>query len=137
MADDLAVTEKVTIPGDELDETFSASGGPGGQHANRSNTRVELRWKLAESRLDDEVTSRLRQRLETDVVVVVAADSRSQFRNRQLARRRLKELVADALRPEPPARRRTRPSRAARQRRLDEKARRSEVKRQRRKPDPE
>lgn len=135
MADDLVIDERLTIPGVELEETFSTSAGPGGQHANRSLTRVELRWDVTESRIDDDVRRHLLGRLDNSVVTVTASESRSQFRNRQIARRRMKERIQDALKPEPPLRRPTRPSRAARQRRLDEKARRSEVKRRRRKPE--
>ena len=135
MADDLRISDSVTIPGDELEESFSTSGGPGGQHANRSNTRVELRWVPSASRIDSDILDRIVGRLDDDVILVSVSESRSQFRNRQLARQRLKEHVVDLLKPEPPPRRATKPSRSARQRRLDDKSRRSQVKRQRRKPD--
>ena len=120
MADDLRISDSVTIPGDELEESFSTSGGPGGQHANRSNTRVELRWVPSASRIDSDILDRIVGRLDDDVILVSVSESRSQFRNRQLARQRLKEHVVDLLKPE---------------RRLDDKSRRSQVKRQRRKPD--
>jgi len=135
MPDDLTIDERLTIPGDELEESFSTSGGPGGQHANRSNTRVELRWNIGASRIDEDLKSELLGRLDEGEVSVVVGESRSQFRNRQLARQRLRDEVQEALKPGPPPRRPTRPSRAARQRRLDEKTRRSQVKRQRRKPE--
>lgn len=135
MPDDLTIDERLTIPGDELEESFSTSGGPGGQHANRSNTRVELRWNIGTSRIDEALKSELLGRLDEREVSVVVAESRSQFRNRQLARQRLRDEVQEALKPGPPPRRPTRPSRSARQRRLDEKTRRSQVKRQRRKPE--
>lgn len=135
MAEELVVNPRLAIPGDELVESFSTSGGPGGQHANRSNTRVELRWNIRSSRVDESIKQDLLSRLGEAEITVAVSESRSQFRNRQLARQRLRELVEQALRPEPPPRRQTRPSRAARQRRLDEKARRAQTKRRRRKPE--
>ncbi len=135
MPEDLRVGGDLTIPGDELDESFSTSGGPGGQHANRSNTRVELRWDVAASRIDSEVRERILRQLDDGPITVSVAESRSQFRNRQLARQRLREIVEEMIKPAPPPRRRTRPSRAARQRRLDDKSRRAQLKRQRRKPE--
>ncbi len=112
---------------------FGPSGGPGGQHANRSNTRVELRFDVAgspslteaqRSRLVDEIGRELR---------IVADDERSQTRNRALALERLAERLGQALYV-PPPRRATRPSRAARQRRLDDKRRQSTRKRDRQTP---
>ena len=135
MPDDLPIDASVTIPGDELDESFSTSGGPGGQHANRSNTRVELRWNPSASRIDPDLRDRIVGRSEDEEIVVAVSESRSQFRNRQLARQRLKDQVVELLKPEPPPRRATKPSRAARQRRLDDKSRRSQVKRQRKRPE--
>ena len=130
--DDLEVG-RYTIPGDELEEIFETSGGPGGQHANRSATAVRLRFDVAASSLPDEARSKLTGRL-GDVIEVTAADSRSQFRNRAIARRRLKERIEKAL-VDPPKRRRTRPTRASKQRRLEEKRARSETKRLRQPPD--
>jgi ribosome-associated protein len=130
--DDLTV-RGYTIPGDELEEIFETSGGPGGQHANRSATAVRLRFDVAGSSLPDEARTRLTQRL-GDIVEVSAADSRSQFRNRAIARKRLVERIEKAL-VDPPKRRRTRPTRASKQRRLEEKRARSETKRLRQPPD--
>jgi len=130
--DDLEVRGH-TIPGDELEEIFETSGGPGGQHANRSATAVRLRFDVAGSSLPDEARSRLIQRI-GDVVEVSAADSRSQFRNRAIARQRLRERIEKAL-VDPPKRRRTRPTRASKQRRLEEKRARSDTKRLRQPPD--
>ena len=139
MSDDLHVNPDVVISGDELLWTFSTSGGPGGQHANRSNTRAELRFDVSTSpSIPDDVRSRmltaLQGRLVGGLVVVSVDESRSQWRNRQMARKRLAELLNEAARPPAPPRRRTRPTRAARQRRLDSKRRRSETKRLRRTP---
>jgi ribosome-associated protein len=134
--DDLPVTDSITIPADELSWAFSPTGGPGGQHANRSSTRAELRFDVAASRAFDEPTrERLLEKLDgRSEIVVVADDTRSQWRNRQIARRRLVEDLGDALRPEPPKRRPTKPSRSARRRRVDEKRARSRTKALRRSP---
>lgn len=130
--DDLEVG-RYTIPGDELEETFETSGGPGGQHANRSATAVRLRFGIAGSSLPEDIRSKLVQRL-GDVIEVTVSESRSQFRNRAIARKRLQERIEKAL-VDPPRRRRTRPTRASKQRRLDDKRARSEKKQQRKPPD--
>jgi ribosome-associated protein len=127
----LRVTGTCAIPLDELEWRFSGSGGPGGQHANTSNTRVELLFDIAESpSLAPRQRERLLERL-GPVVRVVVSDTRSQARNRELALDRLRERLAAALRT-PRPRRPTAPSRAARRRRVDAKRRRGELKRQRR-----
>jgi ribosome-associated protein len=129
----LQVTPGCAIPLDELTERFGPSGGPGGQHANRSNTRVELRFDVAGSAsLTDAQRARLLDKLGPEVRVV-ADDERSQARNRALAQQRLAAALAAALHV-PRPRRATRPSRAARQRRLDAKRAQSERKRDRRPP---
>lgn len=129
---------RYTIPGAELHWTFSTSGGPGGQHANKSATRAELRFDLASSDVfDPDVKERLLDRLRSigDGVLVISVDeSRSQWRNRAIARRRLSELLTEALKPRK-RRRPTKPSAAARRRRLEEKRHRSEIKRLRRPPE--
>ncbi len=119
------------IPDEELQWRFSGAGGPGGQHANTANTRVEVTFDIAASpSLDETTRARLLSVLGPRVRVVCAA-SRSQRRNRTEARRLLEARVAAAL--VTPARRRpTRPSRAAAERRLATKRQRSERKRQRR-----
>ena len=124
------------IPAGELGWTFSPTGGPGGQHANRSATRAELRFDIRDSRaLDDETRQRLVSRLAPDgVVTVIVDETRSQWRNRQIARQRLADRIRDALKPDPPPRRATRPSRAARRRRVDEKKARSRTKSLRKRP---
>ena len=132
--DDLALGG-YAIPANELEELFETSGGPGGQHANRNATAVRLRFDIAASSLPDETRSKLSSRL-GNVVEVVAADSRSQFRNRAIARRRLRDKLETAL-VDQPERKRTRPTRAAKRRRIEEKKARGDVKRLRRRPDPE
>jgi ribosome-associated protein len=126
----LRVTGTCAIPLDELEWRFSGSGGPGGQHANTSNTRVELLFDVARSpSLARRQRERLLERL-GPVVRVVVSDTRSQARNRELALDRLRERLAAALRT-PRPRRPTAPSRAARRRRVEAKRRRGELKRQR------
>ena len=137
-AGDLHV-RRVVIPGTELTWRFDTSGGPGGQHANRSSTRVTLEWDVGESASLDEGARRrllvgLGSGAEGGVVRVTAGGSRSQWRNRWTARERLRTLLDGALRPLPPARRATKPSRGARARRLEGKRRRGHVKRMRRRP---
>jgi ribosome-associated protein len=122
------------IPESELEERFDTSGGPGGQHANKNETAVTLRVDLRTTSLPDDVTDRLIGRLGRPVVEVTAADSRSQWRNRALARRRLGDALEEANKPTA-RRRRTKPTRASKTRRLDEKRHRSAIKRSRRPPD--
>lgn len=122
-----------TIPAAELVETFETSGGPGGQHANRSETAVRLRFDIAGSSIPEDVRDKLRSRI-GDHVEVVSSESRSQFRNRAIARRRLKERIETAL-VDQPKRKRTRPTGAARKRRLEAKRVRARVKRLRQPPD--
>ncbi len=121
---------------DELDWRFSASGGPGGQHANTANTRVELRFDAASSpSLGPRQRERIVERL-GPVVRVVASDRRSQARNRELALERLRTRLAAALRRDAP-RVPTRPTARARAERVESKRRRGDVKRGRRRPGPE
>ena len=129
----LTVSRSCRIPLDELEWRFTGSGGPGGQHANTSNTRVELRFDIAGSAsLGPRQRARLLEKLGPSVRVV-ASDERSQSRNRALALERLRSRLADALHIETP-RHKTRPTRAAKQRRLDEKRHRSDIKRDRQSP---
>jgi ribosome-associated protein len=123
----------LVIPDWELVERFSRASGPGGQGVNTTDSRVELRWDVSKSSaLNKEQRSRLVERLGErmtgDEIVVVASEHRSQLQNRAAARARLAGLIGSALEPPSPARRPTRPSRAARQHRVDEKRRRGELK---------
>jgi ribosome-associated protein len=130
-ADDaLRVNRSLVIPASELEWRFSASGGPGGQHANRSNTRVEVRFDVASSpSLGPRQRARLLERF-GPMVRVAADDERSQLRNRALARERLAQRLAAALRVSTP-RTPTRPTAGSRERRLQEKRRQAEKKRER------
>lgn len=127
------------IPESELEARATRSGGPGGQHVNTSSTKVEVVWRLSASRVvTDDERARIRRRLASRIdadgnVRVAASDTRSQRQNRMLAGQRLAALVAQALHV-PRARKKTRPTRASVERRLTEKRRRSERKRDRRAP---
>jgi len=136
VAEELRVSPTCRIPLDELEWRFSASGGPGGQHVNTSNTKAEVRFDIdASPSLGPRQRARLLERL-GPVVRVAASDERSQARNRQLALERLRARLADALHVEPP-RRPTRPSRSAREKRMGAKRRRGDIKRGRGRPEAE
>lgn len=122
------------IPDGELGWTFGPTGGPGGQHANRAHTRAELRFDIESSvAFPPEVKALLAERLGGPHVLVTVDESRSQWRNRQLARKRLAARLEDAM-IEPRRRKATKPTRASKRRRLADKRARSETKALRRKP---
>jgi ribosome-associated protein len=130
----LLVTRSCAIPLAELRWRTSRSGGPGGQHANTSDTRVEVVFDIAGSpSLGPVQRRRLQERL-GDEIRVVASDERSQARNRAIALERLRTRLAEGLRVDPP-RRPTRPTAGSKRRRLDDKRRRGDLKRSRRAPD--
>jgi ribosome-associated protein len=133
MDDALQVNDGVAIPLAEIELRASRSSGPGGQHANVTASRIEAVFDVdASEALSDLQRDRLRERLGARVTAV-AQDARSQARNRELALERLREKLAAGLeRPKP--RRRTKPSRAAKEQRLEGKRRRSQRKAQRRRP---
>src|SRR5262245_18337591 len=122
MPDELRVNERLSIPLREIELRASRSSGPGGQHANVTASRVEAVFDVrASGVLDDGPRERLLLRL-GPVVTAVAQESRGQARNRELALGRLGKKIAAAL-VVPRSRRPTRPSRGARERRLDSKRR--------------
>ncbi len=122
------------IPEAELQWRFDPSGGPGGQHANKTSTRAELTFSIETSRAFDEpMRDRLTKKLGVEVRITEDG-SRSQATNRKKAVRRLHATLEDAARPDPPKRRPTRPSRSARGRRLADKRARGEKKQRRRPP---
>jgi len=133
----LAVNESLSIPRNELDVRVSRSSGAGGQHVNKTSSRVEIFWNVLASRaLSEEQRARLQEklgpRLTTEGSIrVVASDMRSQSRNRDLAEERLAELVRRAL-VVPRKRKATKPTRAAKEARLEAKKRHSHKKRERR-----
>jgi ribosome-associated protein len=133
---DIVVTPRVIIPAGELAIAFARAGGPGGQNVNKVASKVELRWNpTTSSALDDEqrawLVQRLRSRLTTDgTLIVTSTATRDQVRNRDDASDKLAQIVRAALdRPTP--RRATRPSRAAKRRRLADKRHQSDMKRSR------
>lgn len=131
MDDELVVSRSCRIPLREIQLRFTRSGGPGGQHANTADTRVEAVFDVdASTSLGPRQRERLLQKLGPEVRAV-ASDERSQMRNRELALRRLAERIERALRVEKP-RTATRPTRASKERRLQAKKRRGDVKRLRR-----
>ncbi|MCP4606818.1 MAG: aminoacyl-tRNA hydrolase [Proteobacteria bacterium] len=139
MEEDLRIQDKVIIPGSELRFIASRSGGPGGQHANKTSSRITLIWDVFNTHSVEGVElkrlkRRLSPRITQDGLLKVHVDEeRSQYRNREIARERLRDLVQTALLVQ---KRRvpTRASAAAKQRRVNEKKKRGNLKRQRSDP---
>ena len=131
--DSIRVTRSVLLPLSEIELRFSRSSGPGGQHANTSETRVEAIFDVEASTALSAAQKRRVSRKAGPILRAVAQDERSQSRNRELATERLVEALRAALRVE---RRRlaTKPTAKARERRLEQKRRRGEIKRLRRPP---
>jgi ribosome-associated protein len=130
----IQVTRTVAIPVSEIELRFSRSSGPGGQHAQKTETRVEATFDVeASSGLSEAQKARVLRRA-GPVIRVVAQDERSQARNRELAVERLVASLREALKVER-RRRPTKPTAASRERRLDEKRRRGQVKQLRRPPE--
>ncbi|HEY2877958.1 alternative ribosome rescue aminoacyl-tRNA hydrolase ArfB [Nocardioides sp.] len=137
MAEGLRIGRAIVVPDGELSERFSRSSGPGGQGVNTADSRVELSFDVARSPSLPETTrarmvGRLEGRLVDGVITVAASEHRAQLANRRAARDRLETLLTEAAAPPPRKRRPTKPSRAAKQRRLDAKKRRSRTKQARR-----
>jgi ribosome-associated protein len=129
----IRVTRSVSIPRSEIELRFSRSSGPGGQHAQKTETRAEASFDVESSQALTEAQKRRVIAKAGPVLRAVAQDERSQWRNRELATERVVEALRAALRVER-RRRATMPTKAAKQRRLDDKRRRSETKRLRRPP---
>jgi ribosome-associated protein len=137
MAEDLRVNNWLVIPASELHERFSRSSGPGGQSVNTTDSRVELSFDVQRSpALPEHARERALQRFGTrladGVLTVASSQERSQLMNRMATRERLASLLREAVAPPPRPRVATKPSRAARERRLSDKRRRAETKRNRR-----
>src|SRR5947209_5190704 len=135
----LRLDSALTILESELSRRFSRSSGPGGQGVNTAGSRVELVWDVAGSAVlspfrRERLLERLSSRLVDGTLTIAASEHRAQLRNREAARTRLADIVADALLPPMAPRRPTKPSRGAKQRRLEAKKRRTDVKRLRRPP---
>jgi len=132
----IVITDSLSIPRSELEVKATRASGPGGQHVNKTSSRVEISWNVAQSSaLTDEqraiLTSRLASRISDDGSIrVVASDTRSQLRNRQTAEKRLADTIARGL-IVPKKRKRTKRPRAADEARLSEKKKHSEKKRER------
>lgn len=130
----IEITPEIALGDEEVQVRGVRASGPGGQHVNKASTAVELRFDVAGSpSLPERIKGRLAglagSRLTQDgVLVIVAQEHRSQELNRQAAMARLSGLIRKAAEPPPPPRKKTRPTRAARQRRLEAKARRGGVK---------
>ncbi len=127
----IQVTRSVTIPRSEIELRFSRSSGPGGQHAQKSDTRVEATFDVGASAALSEAQKRRVIAKAGLVLRAVAQDERSQWRNRELATERLVDALREALRV-PRKRKPTKPSKGSVERRLEGKRRRSDVKRLRR-----
>ena len=136
---DLYIQSNLTIPAAEISVQTSTSGGPGGQHANKTSTKVTLRWNLKNSpSLREYQRSLLLERLHSRLskrgeIIIQCDETRSQYDNFHRATQRLIHLVQEGLRRQTP-RKKTKPSRSAKAQRLDQKKRRSQTKQQRQKP---
>lgn len=137
MEEGIRISRTVVVPLDQLSFHFSRSGGPGGQNVNARDTKVEVVFDAAHSpalgpRQRARILDRLAGRLDSEGRLhVVASDERTQGQNRDLAVARLRDLLAEALRPDPPPRRPTRPTRGSVERRLATKRARGQLKRAR------
>ncbi len=142
MSGDLPLGNGLVIPAAELGWRFSRASGPGGQGVNTTDSRVELVYDLVASdalppALQERALRRLAARLTPAGLVVVAAEHRSQWQNRQAAQKRLAGLIQAAIAPPPPPRRSTKPSRGSVERRLKAKRQRGSLKSRRRQGPPE
>ena len=141
MTEALRIDHRLTIPADELSETFVRASGPGGQNVNKVSSAVQLRFAAGRSSV---LSSRHRARLlrlagarttQHGDILIESTRTRSQARNREDARSRLRDLILEAVAPPPPPRRQTRPTRGSVERRLKAKAGRAGIKAARRRPE--
>ena len=136
---ELEVTDRIRIPAHEIDLSYARSGGPGGQHVNKTSTKVLLRWNLpASGALPDEERARLVEKLATRLteegdLLVTSERHRDQSSNVEDALAKFVELLRAALR-RPKRRRKTKPTASSKRKRLEGKRRRSDIKRRRQRP---
>jgi ribosome-associated protein len=139
MIDEIRINRNLTIPADEVRFRFSRSGGPGGQHVNKTSTKAELLFNVMESpslseRQRQRILKRLAARITEDGILrVEVRETRSQSQNRAIALERFRRMIAEALRPQ---RRRipTKPTRQSKEKRIEKKKQRGEIKRLRSRP---
>ena len=133
MDQDLYIHKALTIPGRELSWTFSRSSGAGGQNVNKVETSVELSWDLDQSKVIGPVKKDRIHKLHHSRIVggklrISVSEHRSQFQNRQLALNRMTALIREGLKPPPPVRKSTKPTRSSKRKRVDAKKQRGAIK---------